>query len=111
MNFLRRFFVLLFAPSFAALEREALLYGRLTFSHVDLETGLGWHCSLRPQSTTNGYNRTPRYAWTASGVTMREALADVIAQAKDNPISRIQGVPCAPRLGGREFDPEPGERP
>lgn len=111
MSLLHRLFAFLFAPSFVALEKEALLYGRLTFSHVDLETGLGWHCSLRPQPISSGYNRTPRYAWTASGVTMREALAGVIAQAKDNPISRIQGAPCAPRLGGREFDPEPGEQP
>ena len=100
MSFFRRLIAWLFAPSLRKLEREATKLGLLTLQHTALASGLGWSCSLRARQDGGG----PRYAWTSTGTTMKEAIADCIEQAKGYPIGVSPVINHAPKLGGRQFD-------
>ena len=82
--------------------REAGKLGTLTLQQIDLETGHGWRCDLRAHHR----HGLPRYSWASHGVDIHEAITDVIGFAKADPVKKISGTQCAPRLGGAEFDPE-----
>jgi hypothetical protein len=76
---------------------QANEYGTVTFEQMHLPEGLGWHCSIRA-------SKPPRYSWSGSGMSLRQALVCAMQQARENPIKPIAGAPFAPKLGGAEFD-------
>ena len=114
MSWLRRLLRWLFGPGLRVLEARASEHGRITLEQTDLETGLGWHAVIRPHggglipSSKNIAERgsRPNYAWSAFGETIEEALSLAIKEADENPIRKIVGTECRPKLGGAEFDPE-----
>lgn len=75
--------------------------GAVTFQEV---AGVGWMCTIRPPHT--GWQRGAVNAWSAEGRSMGRALRSVIAEAKERPTNGASTQPCAPRLGGPEYDDE-----
>lgn len=84
------------------LEARAAKLGTLTLQQVEGPEALYWTVSLRANRGPSGLG--PRYAWTARGDNIAEAIANVIAEAGEYKIGARPVLPNAPKLGGREFD-------
>lgn len=95
MNWLHAF--LTWFTSMDVLIVQANEYGTVTFEQIHLPEGLGWHCSIRS-------SKPPRYSWSSSGMSLRQALVRTMQEARENPIRPIVGTACKPKLGGAEFD-------
>lgn len=94
MKWLRRFFAWLFGPSLDKLLGHAESAGVVTLSVVE---GHGWQCAVR----VRGARRT---VWVGEGFSPREAVLDVLNDIAEHDGVLVQGAPCAPKLGGKEFD-------
>ncbi len=103
MKWLRRLLLWLVRPNLRVLESNASQFGAITLSQVAAPKGWSWIASIRAKPQAGRI--VPRYAWTGEGLTIEEALEQVIVAAKDAPeMKQIKGKPCRPKLGGREFD-------
>lgn len=79
---------------------KAKALGSVTFSTIPD----GWHCVIRPST----YGPKPRglNSWSAMAKTMGAALRQAMRLASENPEYRPEVQTYAPKLGGREFDPD-----
>lgn len=77
---------------------RARALGSVTFQTVE---GVGWMVSIRPPYGSGGRRVN---AWSGQGSSMARALRDALREAAENPTSGASTEPCAPKLGGAEFD-------
>ncbi len=78
-------------------------HGRVTLQETELATKLGWTCSIRPPRDAKGH--AVRYAWTGTGDSLEDAIEIAVGEADGSPImAKLDGIPFAPKLGGKEFD-------
>lgn len=106
MSFLRRLWHWLRAPSLDKLLVRCLRYGTVVLQDMGGSKQYGeitWQCTVRPHSRAS---RGPMNSWTGSGGSPTDAVLDALAEIDANPsFVNIEGN-YAPKLGGREFDPE-----
>ena len=113
---MRRFFAWLgrvwavfFPPLLGAqyeLEERCAKIGILLLQQIQGPDKLYWTAQLRPFADPDR-NGGHRYAWTAQGDYVYEAIDAVLKQAKDYKIGAQPIANNAPKLGGRQFDPDP----
>lgn len=99
MNWLRRLLAWLLPLPIDVLLTEATAHGEVTVQQVAGELGVEWQVAIRARGPV-------RYAWSFSSPSVVDAVRGAMREAEENPIQRIVGTPCRPKLGGVEFDPE-----
>jgi hypothetical protein len=100
--FFARIWAWLFPSPLLLLEKRCANLGTLTLQQIEGPESLYWNASLRANRGPSGNG--PRYAWTARGDTIVEALESVLEEAGEYKIGSRPIMNNAPKLGGREFD-------
>lgn len=87
----------------AGLIPRARRLGTISFTEV---AGVGWQATIRPPLSAKR-ERGAINAWSGQGSSLSAALREAMALASEHPREDFEGDPRhAPKLGGREFDPE-----
>ncbi len=94
------FLAWVFASPLLRLEARAATIGTLTLQQIEGPEHLYWTAQLRAGRGGGGH----RYAWTAQGDSLIEAVEAVLEQAKDWKIGARPAMEHAPKLGVQRFD-------